>query len=118
MVNQKTICILWSQLAINTAGPKIFSIHEKFLTDISNFLSDARITFTHVIHSDEDGICYLFSGEERTDHWQVFCQIAMYRGTFQLPNDFPTERLRGKVMKFPEAIESPENERFVPFERI
>jgi hypothetical protein len=81
---------------------------------VREFLPDARNSFFHVIPSGEPGVCYLFTGQELPDVWEVTCQLAELRPMPPLRDDHPVPRLRGKVTNFPVIIDDPDNTAFVP----
>jgi hypothetical protein len=113
MTDPKPLCVWWSSLAIATAGPDVSALRVKLLEDVREFLPDARGSFSHVIPSGEPGVCYLFTGQELPDVWEVTCQLAEFRPMPPLPDDHPVPRLRGKVTNFPVIIDGPDNTAFV-----
>src|SRR5258708_5547672 len=113
MDDQRIIHILWSKMALKIAGANKNHIMEKFSIDVKAFLFDAQGNFSHAIPSDDNEICYLFSGEEQEDSWNVFCQIARYEPMPPLHDDHPDTNLRGKIMKFTVPIEKSDNDAFV-----
>jgi hypothetical protein len=55
---------------------------------------------------------------ELEDRWEVFVQTARCKPMAPIRDDHPDPERRGKVFKFPEVIEEPDNKVFSAFEGI
>jgi len=113
MSGQMCMSIMWSRAAIRAAGPTISKIQDIIANDLRDILPKGRDDFLHVVESE--GTLYLLRGEAQLEGWMVFCQIAKYKLLDPLRDDHPVLNLRGKSLKWPEAIESADN---IEFEKI
>ena len=120
MTQQKTPHVLWSKTAVDAAGPNLAELTAKLRRDVSGFLIDSAKgavppegrSFLHVIGKLSDGRCYNCNGHEDEDEWRIFVQIAQYKPMAALCDDHHHPEMRGKVLKFPEVIQEPDNEMF------
>ena len=116
MAEPKPLRVRWSSLAVATAGLNVTALWTEFLEEVRPFLSDAHGFFSHTVPGAESGVCYLFTGEELPDTWEVTCQMAKRQPLPPLPDDHPDPKLKGKITKYPKVIDETDNMTFVVIE--
>ncbi len=118
MSDPKRVLVLWSKTAVATAGPKLSTLQSRIIEETSDITSRAREYFHHAVRDREAGTCYVCTGHELEENWEILVQEAHYRPMGPLPDNHPDPRQRGRVFKFPEANTGRDNEVFALFDDI
>jgi hypothetical protein len=108
----KPLEILWSQAAIDRAGPRIVELQAKLIRELHDFLDGAAGNFLHVFDQEPDHSILMCQGDDSGGGWRIFVQIGEYEPMKPLPVDHPDPERRGKVFKMPVVVEEAQNEIF------
>ena len=117
MSDQKPFLVLWSQAAVDAAGPNLSPLQAKLLEETTEIMTKAHDCFLHVFGRTEE-LCYLCTGNEFPDQWKMYVQIGRWAPLPPIRDDHPDPERRGKVFKMPEALKEPDNEVFALFENL
>jgi len=118
MTDHKSFFVLWSNAAVEAAGPNISALQAELIEEAAEIVSQARDWFCHPLRAYGEDACYTCTGHELEDRWEIYVQTAQYRDLEPLRGDHPDPKMRGKIIKFPEALKQADNEIFVPYEDI
>ena len=100
------------------AGADIATLQARLLEEAADIVSQAREWFHHSLPNEVGDAGYVCIGNELADKWEILVQVARYKSLPPLRDDHPTPKLRGKIIKFPEALKRPDNEVFTPFDDL
>lgn len=93
-------------------------MQSKLVEEVSDVTSGASAWFLHAIPGDGEDMCFECTGSEMEDTWKVFVQAAHYKPMPPIREDHTDSERIGKVIKFPEVNNEPDNEVFAAFEDI
>jgi hypothetical protein len=116
MTDPKPLLVLWSKAAVRSAGVELSSLQKRLITEAGEIALQAGGWFLHTLPDNEDGKCFLCTGNELPHMWKIFVKTGIYKPFFRLRDDHPDLKRRGQMQKFPEAIVDPDNEEFGSYE--
>ena len=118
MADGKPITVLWSKTAVTVSGPQITSLQARLLAEVDDIVPETHDWFLHSLSGENEDECYICTGNELPGRWEVYVQVARYKSMEPLSDDHSRPELRGKVIRFPEALKESDNEVFAPFEFV
>jgi len=118
MSDRKQMLVFWSKSAVEKAGENISALQAKLIEEATDITSGASDWFLHALPSEGDNLCYECRGHELPDKWKIFVQVAVYKPMAPIRDDHPDPERRGKVINFPEVIDSADNQVFALYDDL